>query len=344
VVQGRPAVRILLQAGVSCALLAALFFAARRGDVLASLQALAPGAIAAAIGLQVMACFLNSRRWQILLERVGVRERLGPLTALYLIGQFFSLFLPTSAGGDAVRIYHVARRSGRTGPALLATLQERLLGLGVTLIIGLAATAIYWWSLPLALRVWGTVFQVGGVAAVGLLLYPRPLLATASRLGLLRGERPALVRLRAGLRSLANVPALKPSQLLALLALAGAAVLITIGSYRVLAGALGVDASFTVLCLVIPLVWLVRMLPISLNGLGVGEGAFVFLMGLFAVPTDKALALALALLGLQTAVGLIGGLLMVLRLAAGTRRNARPADPLPLPAAHAGEEVVRRAA
>jgi uncharacterized membrane protein YbhN (UPF0104 family) len=105
--------RVLLQALVSAAVLAVLLTAARRGDVLASLRELVPGAVAAAVGLQLAACVLNARRWQVLLGRLGVHERLGALTALYLIGQFFSLFLPTSAGGDAVRIYQVARRCRR---------------------------------------------------------------------------------------------------------------------------------------------------------------------------------------------------------------------------------------
>ena len=320
-VQGRPALRVVLQAAVSVALLAALILVARRGEVLASLKMLAPGAIAAAIGLQLAACLLSARRWQILLQRVRIREPLGRLTALYLIGMFFSLFLPTSAGGDAVRIYQVARRNGNAGRVLLATLQERFLGLGATVTIGLIATIGYWWSLPPALRLWGTLLQVAGIAAVGVLLYPRLLLALTVRLGLGRSERPLLLRLRARLHALVDVPVLGPGSFLRLFALAAGAVLLNIASCRILARSLGVEASFTAFCLVIPLVWLVRMLPVSLNGLGVGEGAFVFLLGLYAVPTDKALALALALLGLQTVVGLLGGLLVVLRLAAGTGRS-----------------------
>jgi uncharacterized membrane protein YbhN (UPF0104 family) len=338
-VKTRRVGRVALQALVSAAVLIALLIAARRGDVLARLRELAPGAVVAAVGMQLAACALNGRRWQVLLGRLGVRERLGTLTALYLVGMFFSLFLPTSAGGDAVRIYQVARRSGRPGAALLATLQERLLGLGTTLLIGLSAMLYYWSALPSVLRLWGVVLQIAGVAAVCLLLYPGPLLAAA---GWVWGRcqqrptwqrlaaRPALTRLRTGLRSLAGVPVLKPSQLLHLLALAGTAALLGISTCPVLGQSLGIDVGVTAFCLVIPLVWLVRMLPVSLNGIGVGEGAFVFLVGLFGVPADKGLALALALLGMQTTVGLIGGAVFVLRLAGGTWRNVREEPAIPM--------------
>ncbi len=67
------------------------------------------------------------------------------------------------------------------------------------------------------------------------------------------------------------------------------------------------------------------MAPVSLNGLGVGEGAFVVLMSWFAVPADKALVLALAFLGLQTCCALFGGLLLLLRMARGSWASARRA-------------------
>src|SRR5205807_9617058 len=82
-------------------------------------------------------------------------------------------------------------------------------------------------------------------------------------------------------------------------------------------------------CLVVPLVWVVRMLPVSFNGIGVGEGAFVFLAGLFAVPSDSALALSLTVLGVQTGVALVGGLLLAIRVVRGRRASSDTSPPIP---------------
>jgi len=83
-------------------------------------------------------------------------------------------------------------------------------------------------------------------------------------------------------------------------------------------------------CLIVPLVWIIKMVPVSLNGLGLTEGSFVFLMGLFAVPEGKALALAVAALGIQTCCALLGGLLLAIRIVRGTwtspRQAARPTE------------------
>src|SRR4029078_6341620 len=132
----RPLLRVLLQGLTSLALIVLLIGAAQSANLLASFRAIQPGASAIARGLQLLGFVLNSRRWQLLLANVGIAERLPNLTALYFIGAFCSLFLPTGTGGDIVRAYDVARRSGRMTEAVIATLQERLLGLGASLLIG----------------------------------------------------------------------------------------------------------------------------------------------------------------------------------------------------------------
>jgi hypothetical protein len=88
--------------------------------------------------------------------------------------------------------------------------------------------------------------------------------------------------------------------------------------YYLIGRSMGIGAGFMAFCLVVPMVWIVRMAPISLNGIGVSEGSVVFLIGLFDVPADQALVLALAILGIMTSTALFGGLLLALRIARGT--------------------------
>jgi uncharacterized protein (TIRG00374 family) len=322
-----PAARVVLQAIISLVVLGLLVITAQRTNLVASLRTLQPGMVASAAALLATGYVLNSHRWQLLLRNVGVYEGLGRLAALYFIGQFFSLFLPTSAGGDAVRAYEVARRSQRTTQTIVATLQERLIGLGASLLIGLVATLYYLPLVPAQLRVWVMLIQIIGVTGVALLLYPAPIFAAAGRIWRAQGnrtalrqlvDRPLVARVIGALQPVAALPPLTPLRLARVLAVTITAILLGLGMYYVLGLSLQVQAGFAAFCLVIPLVWIVRMLPVSLNGVGVGEGAFVFLMGLFAVPGGKALALALAVLALQTGCALFGGLLLALRMARGT--------------------------
>jgi uncharacterized membrane protein YbhN (UPF0104 family) len=351
---GRRWLRIALQAAVSVGLIAALIVIARRDTVLQGLRNLHPGILLAAAGLQALGFVLNCWRWQILLRRAGIREGLGGLVATYFIGLFFSLFLPTSAGGDAVRVYQVARRRGRLAQAFMATMQERLLGLGAALLIGLIATVYYLPRLPPSLQLWAVLLQLAGTVGIGVLLYPAALVGIIAWTWSFVGRHPALQRLASrplvarltGASTL--ISQIKPLPFLQMVLVVGLAligVVLACGMYEVIGQSLQVPAGFTVFCLVVPLVWIVRMLPISLNGVGVGEGAFVFLMGLFSVPADRALALALAIFGLQTGMALVGSVLLAWRVARGTWVGTKPPIAVvPPPEAGPKVEEYRRAA
>jgi uncharacterized membrane protein YbhN (UPF0104 family) len=270
-----------------------------------------------------------------LLEHHQIRESYLQLLALYFIGLFCSLFLPSGTGGDAVRAYEVARSSGRPVQAVVATLQERLLGLGSSMLIGFLAICAFLPVLPEQLAFWALVIQGMGVIFVGLLMYPAPVIrllrgvwGVGARFGWAQRlmRLPIVGRATVALKPVIEMPTLSLAQFSMLLLLTICASLMGISVYYVLGMPLGLSVGFLVYCLTVPLVWIIRMIPISLGGIGVGEGTFVFLIGLFAIPNATALALALAVLGVQTATTLIGGVLMVLRALRGARLRAQQSE------------------
>ena len=341
-ISARAALRIVLQTLVSLILIAVLVVLAQHSNMLESLQMIQPSALILGGVLQLIAFTINGRRWQILLENFGIHERLATLTELYFIGLFFSIFLPTGTGGDAVRMYDVARRSGKPAQAVVATLQERLAGLGVSLLIGLVATFYYLSVLPAQARLW-IIIQACGAFGIILLLYPTLLFAIVRQILRRYGERPAFIRFAArpfiqriigAIRPIVEAPALPAHKFAELLGIAATATLLGLGAYYVVGQSLQIPISLMAYCLIVPLVWIIKMAPVSLNGLGLTEGSFVFLMGLFAVPQGKALALAVAALGIQTCCALLGGLLLAIRVARGTwispRQAAQPTEGKPL--------------
>ena len=336
-----PHTRPALQAVASVGLISALVFVAARHDLVGVLRQTEPVALAQAFLLGIISYSLNGFRWQILLKRVGIVERLSRLIGLYFVGAFCSQFLPSAAGGDAVRIYEVARSSGRPAAALLATMQERLLGLGMTILVGLLATCYFLPLLPGEMRLAAVVVQICAVVGVGMLLYPQPFATLFVRyVERLRAgtqpdsflRRPIVDKLLGIVEHVRQVPVFSPGELAGLIVLAGTAVLLGVGMVTQTGRALGVDIGFRAFCLVVPLVWIIRMLPISLNGIGVGEGAIVFLLGLFGVSTERAVAVALVALGVQTALALPGGLLLSVRILRGNAARAA-GQPATLPLA-----------
>ena len=110
----------------------------------------------------------------------------------------------------------------------------------------------------------------------------------------------------------------------ALLLLAVLPAIIISYSYQVILQSIGIETSVAVLMLIVPMVWIVRLLPISLGGIGLGEGAFVLLAALAGMDRERAFAAALAVLGIQIAWSLIGGLLVV---RSGLKRAFAAAQP-----------------
>ncbi len=326
-------VRLSLQVIVSIALVLLLVWLARQGDLVAALRSIRPDTLVLASVVYLTAIFLASRRWQVLLRCRSVVEPGTRLAGDYFLGMFFSTFLPTSVGGDAVRVYEVSRRGHSLRRVVLATFQDRLLGFGVMMALGMLAALCFRSLLPASLAAGFFLLHLAGLLVVAALLNPQALVGCGRRLGKnVSGLRrlvssPRGERVRQSLRRLLDEPPLQFRDVVHLLALGLASFSLCIASHQILAHSLGIDLDFLAFCLIVSLVWVVRLLPMSLNGLGVGEGVFVGLLGLFGAPSDSSLALALALLGIQTGASLLGGFVALARVLRGSKSRLQDNDP-----------------
>jgi uncharacterized protein (TIRG00374 family) len=319
------AARIVVSAGM----ILLLVWIARKQHVARHIREVPPGGIAAAAGFTVLAWLVNSLRWNLLLRVAGVKENSRTLASLYFIGMFFSQLLPTGTGGDAVRMWDLYRRGHKPAAVVVATLQERFMGLGVSMLIGLIAVAFYFRELPPYLRPLLVGLPFVAVAAVAVFLYPRIPLAIAGHIGQrsifkrLAGS-PIVHRITATIRPAANLPALTPRRLLPIVGVTMAGVLLSIAVWWALGVAAGMTVPFGGFCLVVPLVWVIAMAP-SLGGAGLREGGFVALMlVLFAVPKDRSITVAALYLIVQLATACLGGLLLLARVAGGSWKSPAP--------------------
>jgi uncharacterized membrane protein YbhN (UPF0104 family) len=86
---------------------------------------------------------------------------------------------------------------------------------------------------------------------------------------------------------------------------------IEIWSVLLMARALGIQSESVYFFVFIPLIWLVTMLPISLNGLGLREGAFAFFFGQVGMISTEAVALSLLVYSCRLLAGLLGGVVFM---------------------------------
>ena len=268
----------LVKTAVGLGLLVALFFVGRIDLKAFSVLAGAPSAIVISVALLLLAIPLAALRWGILLQAFGLSIPFTRLLYFFSIGLLANLFLLGPAGGDAVRGLYAWRAigggSGRVAASLVA---DRLFGLLSVLSIALAFTLFNWHRMQQvpALAAIGTflllAFAACIAAASALVLAPRLTRPLERRLS----RWPRVAELVVHAREVLLLFRTNPLLPLTAFALAIVIQLLAVAGVVVLAQAVKIGQLETSEFLfAVPLTFAVNALPLTPNGIGVGEAAF----------------------------------------------------------------------
>ncbi len=279
------------------------------GALLRQMLAVERGPLVLAGGLLWVLAVPSALRWSTILGAMGYALRLRILFPLVLIGLFFNLTLPSTIGGDAVRMWKIHRLGLPGTAAVVSVMIDRLVALLAILVLVLVSAPALFALIPdRAARVGVLLLLAAGFLAFAAAMVLDRLRLAFSRFRLLRG----LAQLSADLRRVLLVPrTAAPALLFSLLNQGG-----VVGVVGFLAHGLGVPVGWLQCLVIVPLAILVTVLPISIAGWGVREGAFVTGFGLVGVPAADALALSVMFGLLNTLICLPGGLVW---LASGER-------------------------
>jgi len=246
-----------------------------------------------AIGTLVLTQVASAARWQLLARPLGFERPLWQYTGFYFIGMYFNLLLPTSVGGDVVRAWYLDGRSGRRLAAFVAVFLDRLSGLLVLLAMACVAVALC----PLELPAWipRSVWCTAGCAVAGLALLP--LAARRSKHARLRASQ-----LHSALDTLRCPRLLAATTLLSLVVQAANVLVVWL-----VGTAIGAEVPGAFYWILVPMISLLTLLPISVNGMGLREGGMALFLAPLGVGEGTALTLSLMWFAVITAASLAGG-------------------------------------
>lgn len=263
--------------------------------------------LAGAFVLTFGAVVLSAVRWSAVLQALGLHPPFNRLLSLYFAGQFMGNVLPSTIGGDALRVSRLSKDNGEPPTTFASVVLERLTGWFVLPVLTLSAMLVN----P-GLRDLGRASAIAFATASATLVLLAVVLALTSRNGSAvearfetsEGWRRFTGAVRLGVRRLSHAPGATAR----ILATGLAYQLILIGSALMAARALGMPAGVgpTALLAFVPAVLIAQVLPISISGLGVREGLFVLFLHPLGVPQSQAVALGLLLYLLNLAVSLFG--------------------------------------
>lgn len=301
----RSAAILVLKLAVSIGL---VWFAFSNIDVTstwATLRAIAPAAIVGALVLLSIQLMMGALRLRALLGGLGTRYRTAAALEVALIGAFFSQTMVSFVGGDAMRIWRIIRSRISVAVAAKSVLFDRVAGFAGLFVLMLAAT-------PFLVRIIPTPEMLAGQALIVL----AALAAVAGVFvlrrvpGILPQGRPVAIAQDVVDSGLAIWRSRRGAWLV--IGLSIAIQLMNVLVLYVIGDGLGIRFSFVDGLLLFPTVLFLSMLPISVAGWGVREGAMVTALGLVGVPGHQSLALSVCFGLCLVAISLPGGAIWLL--------------------------------
>jgi uncharacterized protein (TIRG00374 family) len=249
-----------------------------------------PWWFAASVATMVLTVPVLAARWGWLLQAQGIEESLGWRTRAYLVAYTAGQVLPTSLGGDAVRIVETARRhGGRTVVVTGTVVLERGLGGAATVLLGAIAFVLSIGRFDVSAYFWLEGIFVFGTILLGFLFFAR------SARPFLRRVEPLLERVRldgvvrAFYESVHHYRG-RPRLLFGVFAVTFAVQAVRVLSIWAVARAVGIELEVLVYYVMGPLLFLVLLVPFTLNGIAVREAFFVSFLGSLGVGAEQAFA------------------------------------------------------
>lgn len=275
-----------------------IFRAIDLDGVLQTMVGAAPGMLLWGLLFQLASTVLASWRWKLVMQRLGFGRDFVFYLRSYFKGAFFNQGLPTSVGGDALRVLDVARTGHRKRDAFYSVAVDRGLGLAGLLVFNLLAHLLAPELLPRQAFV-----AINAIVLLGLLGFAA--IWYLHRLHVLERWMPTRVLLRISQR-LAAV--LQDGRDLAVqLGLSLAIHLLALLAIYCIGRSVGLEFGLLTYMVIVPPVILLTLVPVSLAGWGVREGGMI---GLFAlIGADQTLVLSMSILyGMTLIVSSLPGL------------------------------------
>ena len=294
-------IKFLLRVGATVFILTLIMRSINAAQVWQVLKKTRLDCLAAALLLQFGSTAVSAYRWQMIMQNLHFGQNFAFYWRSYFKGMFFNQGLPTSIGGDAVRMLDIASRGFRKRDALYGVMVDRIIGLGALMSLTLLAYLLNPNVLPK--QVHRPILLIISAGALGFF----SIFFIKYFTWLNRYPKLAIIRIIAERLH----QALSSQRLLLVIASLLIPILALLGFFAT-GWALGLRVSLITYFAIVPPALVLTVIPISVAGWGVREGALVGLFSL--IGADKTAVLMMSLLyGLTLIIVSLPGLVTYLK-------------------------------
>ena len=278
----------LLRFFISSALIIFVFSKINLKHVISCVRDANIALLAFSLSLHFLGVLIGSSRWSILLKSYGINLSQKDLYRLYMIGSFFNTFLPTSIGGDAVRMYKVSSLTDKRAQAVTSVFIERFIGMLILYIISFFSYISYF-KFKEEKELFLTILFLLLTSIFFIAFILTPLSEKLVKKIPSSFLREKIDKIHYSLKH-----TVKDKKSLFMVFLYTTLLQVNVVIYFfIISIAIKIKLSIVIFFLLIPIILTVTMLPVTIGGIGLREGGFVFLFSRFGVLPEKALTLSI---------------------------------------------------
>jgi len=257
--------------------------------------------------------FIAAYQMKLLTDKQGMSLSLRNIFEINIITRFYSLFLPGSLSGGVIKWYKLSKFDNKPAQALISLAFNRLIGTIMLVLLGI----LFWaFDVPFGSDYMIVLLLIAvliGLLVTHFLVFDETLFsllhARLSRVDLSFVPRLLRNKVNKLLHSITQYHTLSRGLLVYIYSLNLIGHLLGILSFYLFALSLGIDLSFINVGWIRSIILIITMLPVSISGLGVREGALIILLHPYGISATDAVALSFLLFTRTIMVGGVGGLL-----------------------------------
>jgi hypothetical protein len=279
----------------------------------------------------------SAYRWYVTLRPLDIKLSFGRVLGYYFLGMFFNFVMPTAIGGDVFRVYYLNKETRRLSASTASVFIDRDIGMaGLVLVAAVVATyagtSIN--GVPLS-PIFASIMLIFLLA--NLAIFYRPSYNLLHRLLLLFRMKRADERVEHLFLSVNSFRGQWAVMVIALVVSIGVQVgcaLVNLLAAKAIS--LSTANGWVDYLIFIPTIGLVTMVPVSVNGMGWREFAYIVLFQSVGATEPQAAALAFLWLGVTVLTSLPGGVIYVMK--GGRGKETLPTDVIVDKAGAGGDE------
>lgn len=296
---------------IGLSILAYLFVKFNGAEVIGAMAAADLILLVGGLLLLLLSRLLHALQTTLAITHLHVPAAVSQTLAINLISSFYNLFLPGEVGGGTVKWYRLSKASGMRAEVFAAIVFLRLMDTGCIAVFGVLGLLIdNPFDSPSLFR--GGVVLLAAILAGFFSLFFKPAAKSLEKLlGFASGWLPTVIQEKLDKVSCSffHFQNLPPRHLLAIMITPVFGLACYVLALLFTAMSLDLTVPLFSLIWICAMVSFIQMIPATISGLGIREGALIYLLPLYGVAPAKAMAFSLLLFGYTLAIGLIGGML-----------------------------------